>query len=819
VIVTRVRVHPFGCFADRTLDLAPGLNVVLGPNEAGKSTLFKALRHALLVRTRLKKPELAKYLAPYLPAGGGDFIRVELDLLSPEGRFHLQKRWGSSPDAELTLPGGGVVAEEAAIQARVAELLPAKPATFATMLLVGQAELGATVDTLRGGSKEASDSLADLADTLRRVVLETGGVSVDRFTARLDELRNKAFSKWDIAHGGPERDGSGRSRGLENPWKNERGRIYEAWLRAETLRDAWNAAVAFEAGLDEVNAGLREAASALAKCESFVTTGAAAARDAWERRSLDAESGRLRAEAEQLRQLNREWPVAARRAEELREGMAKSDAARAPLTAELEAAQRAEEGRSLRERFERAQKLAVKEREARANLEAAPRLDRKALEEIQRANTALERAQAGLEAGRLSVTIAARANVQLVVQEDLDPEKPKSLEPGATASLKAGGRIRIQHPDMEIEVRSGDADFDARVQKAAAARRALTELLERHRIADRAEAETRAQAFATLEAELAVASRNLAEELAGAALQELEKQVAARGPGTHTRATSVVSAALARLEAERDALAAESERLNPRIHEWEAAHGSMDGLVDRIAAALSRQKDLQARIDACAPLPRGFADADTFLRDYEAAKERLTELKVERKGLETRKNDLEKPSRDQTAEEIAAQLKDGEEAFQSELRRGRALERVREHATELLRHSDSEIYRGMREALESAVSGMTGGRHARVEMDGALPRGLTDARGPVVGWEMLSAGTKDTLALALRLAMASYFLGDADGFMLLDDPLVDMDPGRQRAAAEALKTFSSSRQLIVFTCHPAVAELLGGNLVRLGAEE
>jgi len=84
-----------------------------------------------------------------------------------------------------------------------------------------------------------------------------------------------------------------------------------------------------------------------------------------------------------------------------------------------------------------------------------------------------------------------------------------------------------------------------------------------------------------------------------------------------------------------------------------------------------------------------------------------------------------------------------------------------------------------------------------------------------LSWEQLSAGTRDTLALALRLAMASYFLGKSDGFMLLDDPLVDMDPDRQKAAVKALQSFASSCQLVVFTCHPAAAELLGGNLVRL----
>ena len=40
---TSVRAHPFGPFRDETLDLAAGMNVVYGPNEAGKSTWQAAL--------------------------------------------------------------------------------------------------------------------------------------------------------------------------------------------------------------------------------------------------------------------------------------------------------------------------------------------------------------------------------------------------------------------------------------------------------------------------------------------------------------------------------------------------------------------------------------------------------------------------------------------------------------------------------------------------------------------------------------------------------------------------------------------------------
>jgi exonuclease SbcC len=136
-----------------------------------------------------------------------------------------------------------------------------------------------------------------------------------------------------------------------------------------------------------------------------------------------------------------------------------------------------------------------------------------------------------------------------------------------------------------------------------------------------------------------------------------------------------------------------------------------------------------------------------------------------------------------------------------------------------MRTSDNAVFTGMKEQLSKMIKSMTTGRHADIVMEGPVPVALSGDSGRAIAWEQLSAGTKDSLALALRLAMASYFLGDADGFMLLDDPLVNMDPDRQRAAAKSLREFGSSRQLIVFTCHPQAAKLLGGNLVRIGAEE
>ncbi len=806
MILARVRVHPFGCFADREVTLTPGLNVVLGPNEAGKSTLFQAVKTAF-IRARLSKPKFQQFIARYVPMGGGDTVRVELELVLSEERWLLRRRWGVSPSSELLMPGGGSLADEDAISARLESILPARQGTLWKVLMTGQSELAETLESLR---KDPDGPLADLADILRRAVLQTGGVSVERFMARLKEKRDEAFSRWDAASGGPE-----KGRGIENRWEKGRGTILVAYYAWQEARARWESARAYESGLDEVNARLRAAAAALADRESFVKAHAAAARDARERRTLEAELGKNGAEANAMRSASVEWPVLAARVRELEEAAAAADRARIPLEAERDKARRAEEGRDLRLRHARVQKRAAQAREAAEKLAVMPRLEKKALEELRRASAEVEKLAAGLEAGKLSVTVAGRSGVELVIQEDFAPESRRKIGAGEVVRLRAGSRLRIVHPDMEIEVRSGEADADTRMERAAAARRAWEEKLARLGVADLAEAEERNRAYEQRLSEEAAARKNLEDELAGDTLAGLEASVAALGPEEQTRAVADIAAELATLDAQAKARVSELAEARRRIQEWASLYGTPEKLMDGLVEAKSRETGLRKRMDGLAALPSGFDDAQAFLSAFEKADRDHADLRVKVEKIEGERGRLEEHEPDQSSEELRVLARDAEEAFQTALRQGQALERIAAACADILGQSESGLYDGIRERLEKILGAMTRGRHGRVRMEGSLPAALIEEKGAAVAWDMLSAGTKDSLALALRLAMAEYFIADADGFLMMDDPLVDMDPERQEAAAQALKSFAAKRQLVVFTCHPSAAGLLGGNLIRL----
>ena len=67
----------------------------------------------------------------------------------------------------------------------------------------------------------------------------------------------------------------------------------------------------------------------------------------------------------------------------------------------------------------------------------------------------------------------------------------------------------------------------------------------------------------------------------------------------------------------------------------------------------------------------------------------------------------------------------------------------------------------------------------------------------------LSRGTVEQLYLCLRLGLAETFAERAESLpIILDDVLVNFDPGRAASVAEALADTAERHQVLFFTCHP-----------------
>lgn len=796
MILTRLRVNPFGFFADREVRFSPGLNVILGPNEAGKSTLFGAMKSVLL-RTALKKPEFKKYLDRYLPVSGGDTLKVELEFQAEGGSYTLARRWGPHPASELTLPEGGSLTDDDAVKEKLESILPAKPGTFWNVLMTGQAELALTMDLLTKGS----DAVSELSDMLRSAVLETGGVSVDGFRELLSRRSAESDARWDARARGPE-----GGRGISNPWTKEVGSILEAFYTRERLHEARDEAEQYERGMDAVNARLRDAVKESARVEEFLSSTRKAEKEARERLTAEARLQTLRAQAEKLKTANREWPVLEAKLGELGREAATTAGVLETLEKERAEAVRAEKGRAVRETLQRASRRKADWQEAEKRMKAAKAVSPEALAGIRDAAQALK-LLSPTEGARPSVIVKAKSPLSLGVQEGAQPETKADVPKGRVKRWEVSGLLRITHPDLEIEVRSAAGDPEE-------ARMTLSRLLSAQGVSSVQEAEESAREGERLSAEARAARRALDDELSGRSFEELSKAAAAAEAAAGTRPLAEVEGELARARVKAETRQAEIAEKGARIAEYRAAYGTQEKLLDALADSRREEQDHEGRLASFAPLPSGFKDAGALIAEYDRARDEAVRRREAVAALRLEKAELEKKAPETSSEELAGLLEEAEAAFTAEEERGAALRRVAALTDSLLGASDRSVYSGMQAELEGLVSLMSGGRYGAVEMDGSIPTALRGG-GAALSWERLSAGTKDLLALALRLTMASHFLGEARGFLMMDDPLVDMDPERQKAAGRALSAFASKRQLVIFTCHPSHAELLGGSLIRL----
>jgi uncharacterized protein YhaN len=114
-------------------------------------------------------------------------------------------------------------------------------------------------------------------------------------------------------------------------------------------------------------------------------------------------------------------------------------------------------------------------------------------------------------------------------------------------------------------------------------------------------------------------------------------------------------------------------------------------------------------------------------------------------------------------------------------------------------------------AASRSLAVATRGRYARIAQDGS-GRGLDlvdhDGRRKRVP-EDLSRSTAEQVALCLRLAVACEREGGVEPLpLLLDEVFSGFDPDRARGMAEVLRELASVRQVLYFTCHPDVRDLL-----------
>jgi len=193
VILRRLRLRRFLGFADRTFEFAPGINVVVGPNESGKSSLRTAIRAALYGNPSSTSAQIDTYRswgAEQLPA-------LDLEFEIDGRRYRLSKDFQGR---KVFFSGAGETLDQhKRINERICEFLGVSSSeVFKITAEVAQAELervqltsvSKELSRVLGGGADVDDAIKQLAAHVRN--MEKGQKTLAREPGELKALDDRA---------------------------------------------------------------------------------------------------------------------------------------------------------------------------------------------------------------------------------------------------------------------------------------------------------------------------------------------------------------------------------------------------------------------------------------------------------------------------------------------------------------------------------------------------------------------------------------------------------------------------------------------------
>jgi hypothetical protein len=799
--LTSITLHPFGRFAEQSWDLDKPLVVIHGPNELGKTTLRQAIFHALFTPTKQTATQFAASVKPWLPLPDGDHAQVTLTFEHEGATWTLVKRWGADQMSRLG-DGTTAIADPAAVQKRLGEMLAHSEATYRHVLFTGQAELERTFITIR--EKEQAGELRDIGDLLQAAVDSSADVDEQALRRRLAEKIDDAFSRWDDAHGRPEAQG-GKEKGIGDPWKRDVGVILQAWYAWKTLLAERDRILGLERQLDTVSTQAAALETEIRTLTAFIDQYGALRQGLGDRAVLEERIPRLRQDVADLTAAFTAWPQAKAAIEawnKLRPAVATQ---LENVQTERADAQARVNGAALLKSF-----AAIKE--ARSDwgqaVEAAtshPHPGEGVLVEIDRLEAAIIAAENKLAARSLSWRIESAEPATVVVERGSEPAETIPVGPGP-ASGKATARVRVQAAGITLTVESGDEGVDtlfgsiARDQAAlatqltacnAASPRAAHEMADRHRDATGAAA-TRKHVYEGL--------------LQGKSFEQWETEVAAVANLPPTRDLPTIDAENTRITKQLAEGDTQAEKHAESIAKWETQYEAPEALTTRLLEATAAVQAAEVTLKGLPGLPEGFASVKAFLDALDSAQTLLNPKQQQLVTVRQKVGELNGALGDGRSEDLADEAAAAERAFNRARAQGRAYRRIEEELDRVAGAAGVDPLADFSERVAGIFSRITGGE-AALQFDGQLP--ATVVRGAVsLPPDRLSQGGSGALALAVRLAMAEAYLQGRGGFVMLDDPLVHFDKDRMAVAADVVRTFSASTQVLFFTCHDQQAARL-----------
>lgn len=809
MIIQKIKLHPFAGFTNRVVNFTSGINIIYGPNEAGKSTLVKALLFAFFepTNTGTRKPTIE--LKDALPIGGTDTIAVDIDFECDGIFYQLKKKWGATKYSELTIGADLVITDADKVQEKLALLLKNNKATWENILVANQAALADTITQLIN-EKSIANSFNDL---LRLSVMQQGGVSPDKMLAQVDEIIKKNLEgNWVYDLQGPKtNNGKGNA---DDKWTNGNGKIIQLFYKIEDLKKNLRLQGEFDQKLDALVAQVDQIQITVAASKNYVESNELIVADVRNRQLLEQQLTNAQTKYDKIKADSTRWNNLNVKEITLANLLPKLETELKELTEEINVATQKAGIVQKKQQLTKIKGLQVELDNLNQTLANTQAIDQQDFDKAFELNSQINRINIQLEAQQLKISLIADKAFNAQITRGIEPPATAIFEKGQIYNWDADSRFVFAGEGFTLEVASGQTDVATLAANYQIAQNKLNALLGRYQALDLVSLQVLHTQYAAQLLAIREKKKELEIVLNGVDLLSLETEISDIEAMPPTRELAHIK----EKKEEKQKLSIQSTQQDDQtkidLDELVVLYQTQDMMDDQLLDCKAEVRNLTSNLATLKALPAGTPSAEVFINAFETRKLSYQNEKEKQNDLQLQIATLKLEALDQTTDDLKEAIQQTQREFTDSLAQTTAYRRIHQKLTNLLSGASLATFSPYYNNTDKYLALLTGNKYSQIKMSDTIPESISDGSKTLVT-KLLSQGTKDILALAIRLSMADYFLKEDKGFILMDDPLINLDPERQQFTASCLENYATEKQVLIFTCQPAHVGLFAGNKIDL----
>ena len=792
--IKSVKTRQFAGIKNKEVEFEEGLNVLIGNNETGKSTMVELIYQTLYRDSKLSrsKKEDKDFIARFMPSDSkGDVVDGTLVFATDDGLYTLQKKWGASEMCELESSNDGIIANEKKIREIIDGELVYKRGLYDDVVFASQKSQANVVEHILNKLDKKALVKQELVSIIASEGMSsTEGIAPEEIEKIIQEKIDALSGHWDFVNDGPD-----KKRGIENKWVQGVGAILEAYYTKAELEYALQKSELAEKAIDNDNNKINEAKE---KLENYQ-----AEKDEYARYevALATYNSNMKLKDEYLKARNK-------------------------ISADLK------EYPQLLKDYEEALHLKTL---AKAQTIISQ------YKEIQAAKDSLDEAKKTIE-GKTEITV--EDDKKLVdLESDINSLQAQLSNLNLVANIKKLGNTDIQVKSVatgkDVDISAGEFDINETVEITVPGvmsmtiaakgvdvenvKRQLDEnnkerevLLSKCKVKDLDELRTKREEYTEAYHNLSVAQKDYDNLIEGIDLDKLDEDY------EHHKEKS---SELEGLDKKIKELCG-SESIDSYEAMLKQKCNSIEGEYDAEAPVDCMKKKLEEAEDKLAEIDSQQGDVENIPKKYRDIEDAKVYKETLNSNIEDATNQIEEAKEalsehekelgDVAPEDLRTQIDDATIEFQKlkdDCERWNHILAVLKATRENM--AGESTMSDVQDRFAEYLSVITDGRINLKSMDENMDVNIQSGNNHMT-YEILSEGTKDTIALAFRLAILEHLFPDGGGLVVFDDPFTEMDENRTEQACKLVQKFAAAGNQVIFvTCDNKYKNMLSGNIVEL----